>query len=266
MTEDPSQTYMLLNGTAGPDTSMLVPSDLSPFSVPDLPKVSTNKTKLTERFLVNQTGTGTWEMSDKPYVQSNLPVIDGKNSSGWNALTTKRLLANVAVDIIVESANDSLSEMGHPIHLHGHKFWILGSGSGSFPYNTVADAPNNIIAFENIPYRDVALLPPSGWLVLRYEANNPGAWMLRCQAQWPLLGGMAAVMVEDEKQLETMVHHAGPSTAEGNVAPMLPPSSNPTPSSTPTLKSMASVTIRPVFRELILPVFVAALLLKLLDR
>lgn len=41
--------------------------------------------------------------------------------------------------------------MGHPIHLHGHKFWVLGFGVGSFPYENINDAPTDLINLEDPP-------------------------------------------------------------------------------------------------------------------
>jgi FtsP/CotA-like multicopper oxidase with cupredoxin domain len=58
-------------------------------------------------------------------------------------------------------------KMGHPIHLHGHKFWVLGSGSGPFPYNSVLDAPPPMINLVDPPYRDTMDLPPAGWAAIR---------------------------------------------------------------------------------------------------
>jgi len=57
--------------------------------------------------------------------------------------------------------------MGHPMHLHGHKFWVLGTGTGAFPYDSVVDAPSSLINLQNPPYRDTVDLPPSGWAALR---------------------------------------------------------------------------------------------------
>jgi len=58
--------------------------------------------------------------------------------------------------------------MGHPMHLHGHKFWVLGSGDGGFPYASVVDAPAALINTVNPPYRDTTDLPASGWVAIRY--------------------------------------------------------------------------------------------------
>lgn len=58
-------------------------------------------------------------------------------------------------------------KMGHPMHLHGHKFWVLGSGKGAFPYSSVTDAPLSLINLQDPSYRDTTDLPSSGWTVIR---------------------------------------------------------------------------------------------------
>lgn len=64
--------------------------------------------------------------------------------------------------------------MGHPMHLHGHKFWVLGTGSGSFPYATAKDAPPSLVNEQNPPYRDTVELPPSGWAIIRLVQQRCG--------------------------------------------------------------------------------------------
>lgn len=65
----------------------------------------------------------------------------------------------------------------HPIHLHGHDFFVLGRGTGIF----ASDVTGNTAAlnFVNPPRRDTATLPGGGWLALAFQANNPGAWLMR---------------------------------------------------------------------------------------
>lgn len=58
----------------------------------------------------------------------------------------------------------------HPIHLHGHDFWVIGQGSGSFSGSTSA------LTYENPIRRDSASLPARGYLVLAFPTDNPGAW------------------------------------------------------------------------------------------
>lgn len=73
------------------------------------------------------------------------------------------------------------------MHLHGHKFWILGTGKGVFNYSSVMDAPVDMLDLMNPPYRDTVEMPSSGWAVIRYISDNPGAWIFHCHIQWHLV-------------------------------------------------------------------------------
>lgn len=55
----------------------------------------------------------------------------------------------------------------HPIHLHGHDFYVLAQGQGAYDAST----PLNL---NNPPRRDTAMLPGSGHLVIALETDNPG--------------------------------------------------------------------------------------------
>lgn len=60
----------------------------------------------------------------------------------------------------------------HPIHLHGHDFLILAQGYGDFSEDD--------LSLTNPPRRDVAMLPESGYLVMAFKTDNPGAWLCHC--------------------------------------------------------------------------------------
>lgn len=63
--------------------------------------------------------------------------------------------------------------ISHPIHLHGHDYYVLGQGSGVFDYSTAN------LDFTNPTRRDTAALPAGGWMAMAWQANNPGAWLMR---------------------------------------------------------------------------------------
>lgn len=60
------------------------------------------------------------------------------------------------------------------MHIHGHDLYVLGVGDGVF------NSDSSALDFENPTRRDVAMLPANGWLVLAFETNNPGAWLMHC--------------------------------------------------------------------------------------
>jgi FtsP/CotA-like multicopper oxidase with cupredoxin domain len=91
----------------------------------------------------------------------------------------------------------------HPIHKHGNKMFLLGSGQGAFPWATVeeakaAGAPLNLV---DPPRRDAVVTPQASpanatWTVVRYHASQPGAWLMHCHIQSHLGGGMA-LLIQD---------------------------------------------------------------------
>lgn len=99
------------------------------------------------------------------------------------------------VDIILQSFDQG----NHPMHLHGHKVWVLGSGSGAFPgYESMGFTPQGkgvLPGYEgttdNIMRRDVATLEGKGWLALRFIADNPGIWAFHCHMAWHSEAGLS---------------------------------------------------------------------------
>ncbi|KAK9770909.1 putative Laccase-2 [Seiridium cardinale] len=77
----------------------------------------------------------------------------------------------------------------HPIHLHGHDFYILAQDTGTYSSSVSLN-------LDNPPRRDVAMLPPSGYLVIAWETDNPGVWLLHCHIGWHTSEGFALQFVE----------------------------------------------------------------------
>lgn len=42
----------------------------------------------------------------------------------------------------------------------------------------------------------VVVIPANGYIVLRFQASNPGVWFFHCHIDLHLVGGMAAVIIE----------------------------------------------------------------------
>jgi hypothetical protein len=92
-------------------------------------------------------------------------------------------------------------EIGHAIHKHGSKFYIIGKGLGMWNYSSVAqavlDQPQSF-NLENPNIRDTAITEFIGamWVAIRYHSNNPGAWLLHCHIETHLAGGMAMAIMD----------------------------------------------------------------------
>ncbi len=69
----------------------------------------------------------------------------------------------------------------HPIHLHGHTFFVTGSEGGRQPKSTWA--PGNTVLVGVAQSRDV-----------EFVANNPGDWMLHCHLPHHMMNQMSSTV------------------------------------------------------------------------
>ncbi|KAL4898051.1 Cupredoxin [Aspergillus ambiguus] len=86
----------------------------------------------------------------------------------------------------------------HPIHLHGHDFFILSQGPNIW---------NGSVMTENPPRRDTAMLPAQGHLVLAFKTDNPGAWLMHCHIGWHTTEGFALQFVERAEELTDTINY-----------------------------------------------------------
>ncbi|KAF1952506.1 hypothetical protein CC80DRAFT_422174 [Byssothecium circinans] len=93
--------------------------------------------------------------------------------------------------IIQEPVNTRVP-IPHPIHLHGHDFYVIGSGTGVFDKN---NSPPGL-KWTNPPRRDTAILPGTGWLAIAFPTDNPGAWLMHCHIAWHVSDGLAVQFLE----------------------------------------------------------------------
>lgn len=77
----------------------------------------------------------------------------------------------------------------HPIHLHGHDYYVLAQDTGDYSSSVTLN-------LDNPPRRDTAMLPAAGYLVLAFETDNPGAWLMHCHIGWHTSEGFAVQFVE----------------------------------------------------------------------
>jgi FtsP/CotA-like multicopper oxidase with cupredoxin domain len=102
-----------------------------------------------------------------------LQVLNGNTTYDTSNAVIELPTADEWVYMVIET---SLA-VPHPIHLHGHDFFVLAQGSGSYSSDTTLN-------LENPPRRDTAMLPASGYLVMAFETDNPGAWLMHCHIGW----------------------------------------------------------------------------------
>ncbi|GFR39835.1 hypothetical protein Agub_g329 [Astrephomene gubernaculifera] len=85
----------------------------------------------------------------------------------------------------------------HPFHLHGHRFWVLGRGSGIF------DPPQHAASLNtaNPAFRDTVTVPQGGWAYLRFVADNPGVWPFHCHILPHIYMGQQLYFVTDPSKV-----------------------------------------------------------------
>ncbi|KAJ3323219.1 ferroxidase fet3 [Boothiomyces sp. JEL0866] len=109
------------------------------------------------------------------------------------------------VDIVIISHDGG----EHPLHLHGHDFWIMGSG-------TAADSSKipSTFSITNAVKRDTVTVPSCdtdadgscvgvAWTVLRFVADNPGVWNFHCHIDWHLIAGLGMTFIESPQVLQS---------------------------------------------------------------
>ncbi|KAG5068941.1 hypothetical protein JHK85_001318 [Glycine max] len=86
-----------------------------------------------------------------------------------------------------ESLPYVIAAENHPIHIHGFNFHVLAQGFGN--YNATRDEPK--FNFVNPQIRNTISVPVGGWYVIRFQANNPGVWLVHCHLETHLPWGLA---------------------------------------------------------------------------
>jgi FtsP/CotA-like multicopper oxidase with cupredoxin domain len=78
----------------------------------------------------------------------------------------------------------------HPIHLHGHDFFVIGNGAGLF------DEATANLNWQNPTRRDTTSLPAAGWLAIAYRSDNPGTWLMHCHIAFHIAEGFGMQFIE----------------------------------------------------------------------
>lgn len=121
-------------------------------------------------------------------------VLNNETTFESSYAVTELPTADEWTQLIIESA----FPQAHPIHLHGHDFFTLASGTGTY-----ADAAPTLQT-SNPPRRDVDMLPASGYLVIAFKADNPGVWLAHCHIGWHTGEGFALQYVERYSEIAAL--------------------------------------------------------------
>ncbi|KAG8415838.1 hypothetical protein J3459_014043 [Metarhizium acridum] len=151
----------------------------------ELATVGTNSAGLFKWYLNSTTMLVNWA---KPTLQS---VLNGTTSYDNDTAVIQLSDADQWIYVVIETA----FAVPHPIHLHGHDFFVLAQGSGTYSSSTVT------LNTDNPARRDTALLPASGYLVLAWQTDNPGVWLMHCHIGWHTSEGFALQFIERQDEI-----------------------------------------------------------------
>ncbi|KAH7128332.1 laccase [Dendryphion nanum] len=87
--------------------------------------------------------------------------------------------------------DNTTAPIPHPIHLHGHDFFVLDHAE-----NTQWTGDISRLKMNNPIRRDTATLPSKGYLVLAFESDNPGAWLMHCHIPFHVSAGFGLQFLE----------------------------------------------------------------------
>lgn len=104
------------------------------------------------------------------------------------------------IDILIQNLDDG----NHPFHLHGYKFWVLKHGKGYAPQPYSTPSLYEDIDLANPLRRDTATLEPYGWMLIRFVADNPGAWAFHCHIGWHNEAGLGMVFATRVDEIQNV--------------------------------------------------------------
>ncbi|KAK1236889.1 hypothetical protein MKX08_007837 [Trichoderma sp. CBMAI-0020] len=125
-----------------------------------------------------------------------LQVYNGATSFNTSNAVVSLPNANEWVYVVISTE----ISVPHPVHLHGFDFYVLAQGTGTYSDSVTLNT-------DNPPRRDVAMLPASGYLVLAFETDNPGAWLMHCHIGWHTSEGFALQWVVRESEIAGLLDY-----------------------------------------------------------
>lgn len=93
-------------------------------------------------------------------------------------------------DDIIQLVIQNFDGASHPFHMHGYEFQVLGRYEEYYK-----EGITELQYVNNPPRRDTVIVPAEGSVVIRFKANNPGAWLFHCHIQWHMDAGLTATIV-----------------------------------------------------------------------
>jgi L-ascorbate oxidase len=100
---------------------------------------------------------------------------------------------NETIEIVAINLADKIP---HPLHLHGHKFHVVATGTfndtmgdTNLKYHEAKEMNFTGNFVKSPPFKDTAVLPYPGFVKFRFRASNPGFWLFHCHYDFHMLIG-----------------------------------------------------------------------------
>ncbi|CAO3626451.1 unnamed protein product [Cunninghamella blakesleeana] len=164
----------------------------------NLPKQPDQSANLTFNFAVTNDGINRGMFNEVPYLPPNVPSLNTLLTIGANYTTNPKVYGPQSSAFVfkhnayVELAITNLDNGAHPFHLHGYTFYMVGRGKGIWK----GDYEDDQIEWSKNPIRrDTFLIKENSFILIRFYADNPGAWFFHCHIDWHLESGLAATII-----------------------------------------------------------------------
>ena len=132
---------------------------------------------------------------------------------------------NTATRFVLSVLNQGLvggQNITHPIHMHGHTYFIAKiqypeyhengtikernndlKASVCAPAKWTNGTPGGISVTSTTVRKDTVMVPAGGYVVIHFFQDNPGYWFMHCHVDWHLNDGMAIALVVNPERVST---------------------------------------------------------------
>jgi L-ascorbate oxidase len=149
-------------------------------------------------------------VNNKSFKNPKIPYLIQLRSNAVNITDEPRVyetLTSQSLQIIFQNAASDSGLCGqHAWHVHGHSFYVVGHGRGSYDGEKAAPKIQEKVASSPLVFRDVVTSYPEpepedkeldklepgedcGWTAVRLLTDNPGVWLVHCHLATHLAAG-----------------------------------------------------------------------------
>ncbi|TVY67485.1 Laccase-1 [Lachnellula suecica] len=184
-------------------------STLVPLTVKSVPQNQFNFTNTAaDEFntsVITGNGTTTWIVNQQAmsvsWEQPTLKYITDGNITGLDKVPSYSVIHLPVANKFYFWVIQNQFFAPHPMHLHGHDFYLLGQSNDTGALQTFTTADMGSLNFKNPTRRDSAMLPGYGWAVVAMYTDNPGAWLMHCHIATHIGLGFGVQFLERESEI-----------------------------------------------------------------